>query len=235
MRGASTKLRSGRLCDLRRCSAGLVKGDNPVTLLLGVRHDHATSCFDQSKRFADLDSPTDHCARGDNGRSADPCPAVNRDRTAVGKTASDGPRNTQRLLNLRHATIRNRKGDEFNSTRAAKLSFPLQTKFGDLVRLKETYDQMDAGSFPFTNVHSNQSSARGRAMMASRPAISIQCNRDIQDRLGIQHVFKLTVKSPLLQPGTPRFLSTKHAPPALRMRLQRSSASPRVSAPKRTW
>jgi hypothetical protein len=37
------------------------------------------------------------------------------------------------------------------------------------------------------------------------------------------------------QGAQPLFLSTKHAPPALRIRLQRSSASPRVSAPKRTW
>ena len=36
-------------------------------------------------------------------------------------------------------------------------------------------------------------------------------------------------------PGTPLFFSTKHAPPALRMRLQRSSAAGRVSAPIRTW
>ena len=35
-------------------------------------------------------------------------------------------------------------------------------------------------------------------------------------------------------PGTPLFFSTKHAPPALRMRLQRSSAAGRVSAPIRT-
>src|SRR5277367_1766690 len=35
-------------------------------------------------------------------------------------------------------------------------------------------------------------------------------------------------------PRTKMFFSTKHAPPALRMRLQRSSASARVSAPNRT-
>jgi hypothetical protein len=35
-------------------------------------------------------------------------------------------------------------------------------------------------------------------------------------------------------PRTNMFFSTKHAPPALRIRLQRSSASPRVSAPIRT-
>jgi hypothetical protein len=37
------------------------------------------------------------------------------------------------------------------------------------------------------------------------------------------------------QPGTPLLRNTKHAPPALRMRLQRSSAAGRVSAPMRTW
>jgi hypothetical protein len=37
------------------------------------------------------------------------------------------------------------------------------------------------------------------------------------------------------QPRTPRFLSTKQAPPARRTRLQRASAARRVSAPILTW
>jgi len=36
-------------------------------------------------------------------------------------------------------------------------------------------------------------------------------------------------------PCTPRFRSTKHAWPALRIRLQSSSAAGRVSVPIRTW
>jgi hypothetical protein len=131
---------------------GFVKGDNPVTLLLGIRHDYASSCFDQRNRFPGLNARTDHCARRDDRRSANPRPAVNRDRTAAGNTVSYRTGHLQRWLGFRNATIRNRKRDELDSARPAKLGFPLQSKFRDLLPFEKTYDEVDARSLPSSDV-----------------------------------------------------------------------------------
>ena len=60
-----------------------------------------------------------------------------------------------------------------------------------------------------------------------------QAHRSIPDIAALIRATIPSLQSP--HPGTPLFRSTKHAPPALRMRLQRSSAAGRVSAPIRTW
>ena len=77
---------------------------------------------------------------------------MNRDRTTAGNTVGYRTGNFWRLPDVGHATIGNRKGDELNSARPAKLSFPLQSKFGDLIPFEKTYDQIDAGSPPFGDV-----------------------------------------------------------------------------------
>ena len=78
---------------------------------------------------------------------------MNRDRTTAGNTVGYRTGNFQRLPDVWHATIRNRKRDEFDSPRPAKLGFSLQSKFGDFIPFEKTYDQIDAGSPLFGDVH----------------------------------------------------------------------------------
>ena len=153
---------------------------------------------------------------------------MNRDRTTASHTVGYQPGNTQRQPDVWYAAIRNRKRYELNSSRTAKLGFSLQSKFGDLLPFEKAYDQVDAGSPPLSDVYF-QPIIGARAGHDRKPPWRFNPMQSGHSSLYLPH------HSARSYPATPLFFSTKHPPPALRMRLQRASAAGRVSAPIRTW
>ena len=88
---------------------------------------------------------------------------------------------------------------------------------------KALYNSMLIHGYAVSSIATNLGQSRQAALI--RKEQSVIAIPDIAPLIGLRFP----------HPGTPLLRNTKHAPPALRMRLQRSSAAGRVSAPIRTW